>query len=309
VTRLVALLIAGALAAGAGGCGVGPGDARSGAVELRVTRDFGQRDTYSDSEKNTVRESDTVMRFLQSGHKVTTRFGGGFVQSIDGLAGNQSAEHDWFFYVNGSEASVGAADYDLSPGDVVQWDYHDWGATQHIPAIVGAFPEPFLHGLKGKRLPARVECENDSSAACAEVGRRLAQQGVTVTSAAIGAPAGDATLRVIVGKFSAAKQLRAAKALTLGPASSGVYARFDSAGTKLSLLDSAGDVARVAPPATGLIAATQQAEQPITWFVTGVDDAGVLRAAEAIGPMALRNVFALAVTPPGLVELPIRRRR
>ena len=309
MTRLVALLIAGAISLTASGCGFGAGDARTGDLELRVTRDFGQDDTFSDSKQRKVRDSDTVMRFLQSGHKVTTRYGGGFVQSIDGLAGNQTAERDWFFYVTGSEASVGAADYQLARGDVVQWDYHDWHATQHIPAIIGAFPEPFLHGLKGKRLPTRVECEDDSSAACKEVGRRLSQQGVTVTSAAIGAPASDATLRVIVGKFGAAEQVRAARALTLGPATSGVYARFDAGGKKLSLLDPAGRVKRVAPPGTGLIAATQQAEQPVTWFVTAVDDAGVLRAAEAIGPSALRNKFAVAVTPPGLVSLPIRGHR
>ena len=38
--------------------------------------------------------------------------------------------------------------------------------------------------------------------------------------------------------------------------------------------------------------------------VTGVDDSGVERAARAIGPMALRNAFAVAATPAGLVRLP-----
>ena len=60
--------------------------------------------------------------------------------------------------MNGQEASVGAADRELRPGDVVQWDYRDWTATMSIPAIVGAYPEPFLHGFEGKRLPVRVEC-------------------------------------------------------------------------------------------------------------------------------------------------------
>ena len=303
MTRALVLI---AIALAAAGCGVGPGEAKSGSVELRVTRDFGQRDTHTDSRRDSVRESDTVMRLLQSDHKVTTRFGGGFVQSIDGLAGDQTAEDDWFFYVNGSEASVGATDYDLSRGDVVQWDYHDWHATQHIPAIVGAFPEPFLHGLKGKRLPTRVECEDDSSEACRAVARSLSDAGVTVTNAAIGAPASDATLRVIVAKFgTAADQVRAAKALTLGPATSGVYARFDSDGHDLSLLDAAGHGARAAAPGTGLLAATQQADGPVTWLVTGEDDAGVLRAANALSARTLRNAFAVAVEPAGAVRLPV----
>ncbi|MEA2423039.1 MAG: hypothetical protein QOF55_2138 [Thermoleophilaceae bacterium] len=310
MSRLVALLLAGALGLALGlaasGCGVGPGAAKSGAVELRVTRDFGSAGSFKDARRSSIRDSDTVMRFLEASHRVTTRFGGGFVQSIDGLAGSQAAERDWFYYVNGSEASVGAADFKLSPGDVVQWDHHDWRATQHVPAIVGAYPEPFLHGQDGKRLPLRVECEDDSSAACREVGDRLAAQGAQPTSSAIGAPAGEATLRVIVAKFKTAAQVRGAQALTLGPAASGVYARFDSAGTTLSLLDSAGHAIRTAPPGTGLVAATQQAAQPITWLVTGVDDAGVLRAAHALSPATLRDAFAVAVEPTGVVKLPVK---
>lgn len=289
------------------GCGFGAGEKKPGGVELRVTRDFGQRDQHADAKKGEIRESDTVMRFLQGSHKVTTRFGGGFVQSIDGLAGNQSAEHDWFYYVNGSEASKGAADYKLAAGDVVQWDYHDWHATQHVPAIVGAFPQPFAHGLTGKRLPTRLECEDDRSMACELVGDRLAKYGVDATSSAIGSPVSNKSLRVIVAKFSVARQVLAAKALTKGPATTGVYAKFDAAGTTLSLLDPGGGVARVAPPGTGLIAATQQAEQPVTWLVTGVDDAGVQLAAGSISPAALRNAFAVAVMRGGggVVKLPV----
>ena len=304
MNRPLAWLVTGALALAAGGCGFGPGEAKKGPAQLHVTRDFGRVDLRINASKNGVRESDTVMRFLQGDAKVTTRYGGGFVQSINGLAGNQSAEDDWFYYVNGSEASVGAADYKLSPGDVVQWDYHDWHATQHIPAIVGAFPEPFVHGFKGKRLPTRLECEDDSSPACRTVSDALEKEGVNVTSAAIGSPASDKTLRVIVAKFGAAKQVRAAEALTLGPATSGVYARFDSAGRTLTLLNASGRAARVAPAGTGLLAATQQAALPITWLVTGVDDAAVKRAADALHAASLRNAFAVAATPSGIVRLP-----
>lgn len=286
------------------GCGLGPGNAKKGPAELHVTRDFGRTDLHVNITKNGVRDSDTVMRLLQSKAKVTTRYGGGFVQSIDGLAGNQTAERDWFYYVNGSEASVGAADYKLSPGDVVQWDYHDWSATQHIPAIVGAFPQPFLGGLNGKRLPTRVECESDSSAACRAVSAALGKQGVTVASSAIGSVAPEHTLRVVVAKFSATKDIGAAKALTLGPKDSGVYVRFDSAGRSLTFLSPGGKPARVAPAGTGLVAATQQPSQPITWFVTGVDDAGVDRAARSFNTASLHDAFAVAATPSGLVRLP-----
>ena len=106
-------------------------------MELRVTRDFGQVPLRG-AKKPVVRESDTVMRFLQSRAKVETRYGGRFVQAIDGVAGTAADEkRDWFYFVNGIEAPTGAADRKLEPGDVVQWDYRRWDAAQRVPAIVG----------------------------------------------------------------------------------------------------------------------------------------------------------------------------
>jgi hypothetical protein len=301
---LLALLLAG-LALAAAGCGVGPGESKSGAVELRVTRDFGQQEIGSPETKKTVSESDTVMRFLQSKRKITTRFGGAFVQSIDGVSGSKAGEHDWFFYVNGSEASVGAADYSLNAGDVVQWDFHRWTATQHVPAVVGAYPEPFLHGMKGKKMPTRLECEEDSSEGCQTVRDRLSKQGVIVTNSVLGAQTQDTTLRVIVAKWDKIRQLFAGRVLNAGPQQSGVFARFAKSGGALELLDGSGDVARESPPGTGLLAATQPEGQAITWLVTGADDEGVTRAAQALDPGKLRGAFAVAAEPDGLVRLPV----
>lgn len=308
MTRALAPLIAVALALAAAGCGLGAGKSATGGVELRVTRDFGQRPLGAPVLMPKLRESDTVMRFLQAHREVETSYGGGFVQSIGGLRGNAGAEHDWFYFVNGSEASVGAADYKLSPGDVVQWDYRDWQATQHVPAIVGSYPEPFAHGIKGKRLPTRVECEDEESKACTEVGDSLANYGANVTSAPVGSPSTEFALRVIVAKFSTVSRIRAITALESGPATTGVYARFNPAGSSLELLDASGARGRTAPPGTGLVAATQPEAQAITWVVTGVDDAGVNRAAAALDPSVLRRAYAVAVTPSGIVKLPVGAR-
>jgi hypothetical protein len=245
-----------------------------------------------------------VMRFLQSTHQVTTRYGGAFVQSIDGLAGNKSGEHDWFFYVNGIESSQGAADYKLSLSDVVQWDYHRWSATMHIPAIVGAFPQPFRNGANGRRLPTRVECEEPDSSACKDTTSALESQDVVTTGAVLGSSTGDKSLRVIVGKWSQVRNTITGRQLDRGPATSGVFAHFDKSGA-LSLLDGDGKVARQAPPGTGLVAATEQEGGGIVWVVTGNDDAGVARAAKALDPDVLRNAFAVAVTPAGPVKLPV----
>ncbi len=109
-TAVATALLLAALATA--GCGLGAG-AGVGTVELTVTRDFGavpvlQRSPEAD-------ESDTVMRVLEGSAEISTRYGGGFVQSIDGVeeAERDGHPHDWFFYVNGVESPIGAADYAL----------------------------------------------------------------------------------------------------------------------------------------------------------------------------------------------------
>jgi hypothetical protein len=73
------------------------------------------------------------------------------VQAIDSVQGSLGAQRDWFYFVNGYEADRGAAEYRLHPGDVEWWDYRSWKNAAHVPVVVGAFPEPFLHGYDGKR--------------------------------------------------------------------------------------------------------------------------------------------------------------
>lgn len=305
MTRLAPALIA--LIAALAGCGLGPGSEQSGdGVALRVTRDFGAK-TIASGAQSELRSSDTVMRLLQSSAKVTTRYGGGFVQSIDGIAGTErGGRFDWFYFVNGIEAPVGAANRKLHPGDVVQWDYRRWDATPRVPAIVGAFPEPFAHGHEGKRYPTRVEC-GKTQEACAVVRERLDEAGARAGSGSLGAEARGGVLRMQVGAWSELSRLQVLDPLEEGPSASGVYARFEDDGS-LSLLDERGRVARKAPAGTGLIAALVPEEQQPLWVVTGVDDAGVMRAAEHLRETDLRNAYAVAVTPAGPVRLPVGAR-
>jgi hypothetical protein len=303
VTRRLAAAVAAGLALCLAGCGFGPGKAKPTPTELRVTRDFGQKELGLPVQRKQLRPSDTVMRFLAAEHNITTGFGGGFVQSIDGLEGNKAAQHDWFYYVNGSQASKGAADYDLHPSDVVQWDYHRWSATQNIPAIVGAFPEPFVHGLEGRRLPTRVECSDPASKACDAVLAALGKQNVPTASSTLGEAPGEHSLRVIVGPWADIDETFPAQRMQKGPASSGIFARFADDGA-LTMLDGAGDEAGAAPGGSGLVAATELAGEGPIWLITGDDEAGVERAAAALDPAKLRNAFAVAVTPAGVVKLP-----
>jgi hypothetical protein len=100
---------------------------------------------------------------------VETRYGGRFIQSVNGIEGSLTEQRDWFYFVNGIEPDVGGAEVKLRPGDVVWWDYREWGGEEEPPVVVGAFPEPFLHGWDGKRRPAEVNAPAELSGEAAEL--------------------------------------------------------------------------------------------------------------------------------------------
>jgi len=133
--------------------GCGGGTREHGTATLWVTRDRGAQVLYS----GTVPAGVTAMQALEQKVKVSTRYGGRFVQSIAGVSGSASAQRDWLYFVNGIEADAGATEVRLHPGDVEWWDYRSWkGSGLSVPVVVGAFPEPFRHGFEWAKPGARV---------------------------------------------------------------------------------------------------------------------------------------------------------
>jgi hypothetical protein len=299
------------VAAGAAlcGCGLGAGEGPAG-TSVTVTRDFGAR-TLGSGRATQVSDGETAMRQLQRGFDVQTRYGGGFVQAIDGLAGGTSDGRrlDWFFYVNGIEAGRGAAATRLHPGDRVWWDRHDWGAAMSIPAVVGSFPEPFRSGSGGKRLPVTIACARDADAACDEVARRLDGAGASAGRGPIGGVPTAQTLRVVVGPWPRVRVDLAARRLERGPAVSGVFARPAASGRWLWLLDARGRTASRLGAGAGLVAATRDGASQPTWVVTGVDRAGLMVAARSLDERKLARRFGLAVTRGQGISLPVEGRR
>jgi Domain of unknown function (DUF4430) len=294
--------IAAALAAALAGCGLGPGPGTSDA-NLKVTRDFGSA-SVGQFTQNRVPGAETVMQMLQRSFKVDTRYGGGFVQSIDSFTG-ASPRQDWFYYVNGIEAPQGAATTAVHKGDRVWWDLHDWQVTDSVPAVVGSFPEPFVHGTEGKRLPTVLDCAPDVKAACNRVAAAMKAAGVPVAGQQLGGGSGSDSLALLVGTWQDLHGVIATELLDAGPTKSGVYARFvGGGGQALELLDPRGGVLRTLHQGAGLVAATEQPtlSEP-TWMITGTDQAGVDAAAAALTPARLRNHFALAVA--GKQDLPL----
>lgn len=301
---LTATVLAVALGVALCGCGIGPGAAPT-SVQLMVTRDFGGQVVFSSAAPK-VGGQETVMRLLMRNVSVNTRYDGGFVQSIDGIAGGQEEGHpvDWFYYVNGVQAPKGAADTRVHPGDHIWWDRHDWSQTEEVPAVVGSFPEPFLNGIEGKRLPVRVECAADATRACTRVTDSLQKVNVPAAVAAIGSGGAPETLRVMVGPWIDLSGDIEAQSIERGPNSSGVYARFGERGKSLVLLDQNGNSVQTLHAGAGLIAATKLEKEAPVWVVTGTDAAGVEAASRAFNEANLQSRFAVAVSASGTIALP-----
>jgi hypothetical protein len=304
--RLAVLVTCACLLAG---CGFGAGEETGGSVTVTVSQDFGET-PLAPTRRVTAREGETVMRLLQRSFEVQTRFGGGFVQEIDGVSGGREdgKRVDWFFYVNGIEMSEGAAQRKLFPGDRVWWDHHDWETAMRVPAVVGAFPEPFRSGNGGKKLPIRIVCLDPGDRSCDEVETRLRNVGVrSVARSILETSVGEEVLRILIGRWSDVRQDITARQLEAGPQVSGVFARPNEAGSEIALLDAAGSPERTLGPGSGLVAATGYEAQGPTWIVTGTDDVGVAAAAAALTEDQLRNHFALAIEAGRGVPLPLEQ--
>jgi hypothetical protein len=169
-----------------GGCGQG----EKGKAQVWVTRDRGA----TVLEEGTVPGGLTALQGLDRLARVETGYGGGFVDSIDGLATSRLHQRDWFFFINGYEADRGAASYRLRAGDVEWWDYRSWRGSERAPVVVGAFPEPFLHGYDGKRRAAAVRFGPGLGAEARALARVVRARSVAV----IGKPVASAANLLLV---------------------------------------------------------------------------------------------------------------
>jgi len=280
------------------GCGLGAGKQTQGGLEMLVTEDFGYT-VIGKKKVKQFRSSDTVMRLMQKSFKVKTRYGGGFIQSINKRSGGirKGRNFDWFYYVNGVLAPKGAKQIKPHKGDRVWWDLHDWGVTMTIPAVVGSFPAPISNGIDGKRQPIRIDCTDNAQEACETVKSKLQTAGIKeISSARLGSAAGKDTMRILVGEWSEVSHDAAAARIDKGPELSGVFIKPSEDGSAFEVLDDQAKGVKTLTAGAGLVAAVKFEEQVPTWVITGTDIQGVNAAADALTEKRLSGKFALVTS-------------
>ena len=187
--RLAALVLSVLALAGCGSFGAAD---EEGSARLWITRDRGAKVLF----EGRVPAGMTVMQALEREADVETRYGGRFVQAIDGVEGSLEEGRDWFYFVNGIAADRGASEYRLREGDVAWWDYRSWQGEREVLVVVGAFPEPFVHGYDGRVRPAVVRHRGQTSGARA-IGRLIG--AVSVAPDRVPVPPGANVFRIVRG--------------------------------------------------------------------------------------------------------------
>lgn len=297
---VLAVLLAAALA----GCSAGSG-APDTSVRLFVSEDFGSV-TVDELDAPKRSESDSVMQLLERNEQVVKRDGGNRVQAIAGRAAE--GRSTWSLYVNGVQRDKAPTAVKVRESDRIWWDRHDTSAAAATRAVVGSFPEPFLHGYDGERLPTRLECTDAASRGCANAGKRFGEIDVVAGRGRLQGSTAQETNRVIVGLWNQIRADDTVQNLENGPKASGVYARPAADGKSIDVLDAQGKVARTLGPGSGLIAATRfEGGRPV-WIITGTDDAGLAAAADALQEGNLGGHFALAISGGQAVDVPMVQR-
>lgn len=253
-----------------------------------VTRDFGAS-TISKQESVATTAGLTVLRQLETGHKVETAYGGRYVTSIDGA--KEDGDSSWLFYVDGVESKMGATSIRLKPTSHVQWDLHPWQSVRGGGAIVGAYPLPL------KNRGVRLICAPRGSQACKVAREGLVKSGIVVDS--------KSPVRMIVGPWSYIDGYDGVPNLTGAGDDNGAYAQFSDDGSKLTTVSGDGSKAQTIGAGAGLLAAFAESADPV-WIVTGTDAAGVEDAAKLLdgGEQKLRNRFAFATGGGKSIPLP-----
>ena len=265
-------------------------------VRVVATRDFGAEFMFDRTA--TVMAGTTAEKAL--GQVAELRKAGSYVEGIDGLYGT-STEY-WFYYINGVMADVFASGYKLQPGDMQHWDYHDYSYIMHgCNAIIGDFPEPFLHGYGGEVSPTVVACAGNFEGEAGRLKSKLEELGVkevSVTNAAdMSVDEKELYNLILMGTmdFELIAELNEVYERI------GLFAHFKDG--KLQVFNSKGKAAAEYGAESGVIQATQNIWNPkgswncetVAWIVSGTDEAGVKNAADALLNQYFQIQYASAV--------------
>jgi hypothetical protein len=281
-------------------------------VALWVTRDFGRNSILNKTVS--LQKNWSVFDVLETSTRVTTAHGGAFIDSINGIksgsGGFGGEKQDWFYYVNGIFADVGALDYYPRPGDVIWWDYHGWERMSMFPAVIGCYPEPFVHGFRGKAGHTTIVSAEGNRKLADNLQKALKAKGVasvTINNLDAGLLKNRQGPTIVLGQWNELSQIDWLANLNKAYTKNGTCVHFTSDG--LELLDYRGRVARTIDSSAGVITATGEGsgdESPL-WLIVGTDQKGLQQAVDVLvtSPGKISGLYSAAIVAGEVVSLPV----
>ncbi|MGI6487483.1 MAG: DUF4430 domain-containing protein [Syntrophothermaceae bacterium] len=282
-------------------------------ISLLITRDFGAKALVQ--EKPTVNKNENILDVLETLAEVKTGYDGGLVIGINGLETNTGGlsgkRQDWFYFINGICADIGARDYVLQAGESIWWDYHVWESVGPInSAVIGCYPEPFIHGYRGKTEPTTIMSHADDITLADELQKSLKAQG----AASVSVKELDENLLkkrqgpvIVVGEWDKLKDMPWLGKLNKAYRKNGTSVHFTDG--NLELLDYRGQVGQIVTKNAGVIAASGGGlgDGSPLWLVTGTDREGLQQAVNILvnSPERIRCLYSAAVISGKLVRLPL----
>ncbi len=272
-------------------------------VRIIASNNFG-KDLMFDEERYVSPESSAIDA-LREVAEVETAYGGGFVNSINGVnskyTGTSMVKQDWFFYINGIFANVGGLEYKLSDGDVEQWDFHNWNFKTHVTATIGFFPEPFLHGYGGEVRKTIVVYEENLEEEARLVARVLTELGVenvsTLDERELSSDERGGSNLIILGTIGS----KTISELNEIHERLGLHVYFK--GSEMVVLDSKGQITEQHANG-GVIQASQNpwnpkgtmASENVVWTIVGIDEEDLKNTIDVLIERRSEFQYSFAVT-------------
>jgi len=313
--RVFLILLVGLLLFGSG-CAVNNEEKNTskGKIELIISENFGDKEIFH-REVDYKKNISVMDILLDSGLNIETGYGGGYITGIDGLTvgtgGMSGVRKDWFYYVNGIFADVGGLDYYPEPGEVIWWDYHPWKmAMGGSMAVVGCFPEPFLHGYRGEKKQTIIMCNSGEK----ELGLKLKESLLSYGISEIEVQEIDEKMlknredpTIILGVWEKLQDVDWMKKLNANSKKNGTSIYFTN--DALEILDFKGEVADRLLESAGVICATAEGsgdDSPL-WIISGTNQEGLKKAVDIIvnHPEKISGMFTAIVHSEKVIRLPL----
>ncbi|MEL7564904.1 MAG: DUF4430 domain-containing protein [Dehalobacterium sp.] len=283
-------------------------------VALKVTRDFGTQVIFN--KKVEIKNNQTIMELLEANLDIETDWDGGFIKGINGLisdkGGLSGKRTDWFYYVNGICSDVGADGYAPAPGETIWWDYHLWQSMgSAISAVIGCYPEPFIHGYEGKIGATTIMSTQEKSALAEKLKQALTDQGVKTVNLS-GLDEGKLAKRtgpvIALGEWQELNQVKWLEDFNKAYRKTGTGVHFTD--PEAELVKYNGELDQAVSGSVGVIVATGSGlgdESPL-WLVAGTDEKGLEQAINVLvnTPEKINGLYSAAIVNGEIVCLPIQ---